>query len=96
MGRGLSRLFCCCVAAIATAADYDLLVRGGRIVDGTGNPWFYGDLARTLKPGGRAVVSGFSSEQAPPLSEMFASKGLAPAGRRVHDGWACLILETLL
>jgi ribosomal protein L11 methyltransferase len=55
-----------------------------------------GDLARTLKPGGRAVVSGFSSEQAPPLSEMFASKALAPAGRRVHDGWACLILETLL
>jgi N-acyl-D-amino-acid deacylase len=45
MGRGLSRLFYCCVATIATAADYDLLVRGGRIADGTGNPWFYGDLA---------------------------------------------------
>ena len=33
----------------ASAAEpdspYDLIVRNGRIVDGTGNPWFYGDVA---------------------------------------------------
>src|SRR6478752_6754444 len=34
-------------AAPAPAADppYDLLVRNGRIIDGTGNPWFFGDVA---------------------------------------------------
>jgi len=34
-----------CISRWSTAADYDLVIRGGRVVDGTGNPWRYADVA---------------------------------------------------
>lgn len=48
----------------ATADDqpYDLVLRGGRIVDGTGNPWFRGDLAIR---GDRIAAVGHVPDDAP-------------------------------
>lgn len=47
----LAALVCLGVAG----AEHDLVIRNGRIVDGTGNPWFHGDVAVT---GDRIVAVG--------------------------------------
>lgn len=33
------------VALAAHSQQYDVIIRNGRIVDGSGNPWYYGDVA---------------------------------------------------
>ena len=44
-------------------ASYDVIIRGGRIVDGTGNPWTTGDVA--IKGGRIAAVGRLRSAAAP-------------------------------
>src|SRR5437764_3302542 len=40
-------LFASFLAAAQTANNYDIILKNGRIIDGTGNPWFSGDIAIT-------------------------------------------------
>mgnify|MGYP001627141227 CR=1 FL=1 len=50
------------VVGQAGAQPYDLLIRNGKVVDGTGNPWFYADVA--IKDGRIAHIGKLDTAQA--------------------------------
>ncbi|MGH8527010.1 MAG: D-aminoacylase, partial [Gammaproteobacteria bacterium] len=49
-----SLLLLICVALCARAAEFDLMIKGGRVVDGTGNPAFFADVG--VKDGKVAAI----------------------------------------
>src|SRR5207302_7877389 len=68
----------------------DLLIRGGRIVDGTGNPWFVGDIAIR---GDKIVAVG--RVPAAPAKRTIDARGLvvAPGFIDMHSHSDTLLLE---
>ena len=64
-------------AATLAAADYDLLIRNARVVDGTGNPWYRADVAVS---GGKIAAVG-------DLSSASATRSLDARGRVIAPGF---------
>ena len=63
--------------ASSIAGDYDLIIRNGHIIDGTGNPWFAADVAVN---GDRIVAIG-------DLREAHAKREIDAKGRIVAPGF---------
>jgi N-acyl-D-aspartate/D-glutamate deacylase len=58
MSRAFSRSCCLLLAGLVATActtQYDVVIRNGRVVDGTGTPWYYADVAIS---GDRIVAVG--------------------------------------
>jgi N-acyl-D-amino-acid deacylase len=53
--RPWARLVLLAASAVSLFGQYDVLIRNGRLVDGTGNPWFRADVAIS---GGRIAAIG--------------------------------------
>ena len=57
----------------ATTGPLDLVIEGGRIVDGTGNPWFHGDLG--IRQGRIVVVAPAGTLRATTATERIDARG---------------------
>jgi len=68
-------------SSTALVADYDLIIKNGRVVDGTGNPWFYADVA--VKDGRIVKIGQINGSSA---AQVIDAKGLivAPGFIDVH------------
>lgn len=64
-----------------TVEEYDLVIVNARIVDGTGNPWFYGSIA--VKDGKIAKIGSFDAKDAKQIIDA-NGKIVAPGFIDVH------------
>jgi N-acyl-D-amino-acid deacylase len=93
----LRRWFSACLLVLlsavgATADDqpYDLILRGGRIADGSGNPWFHGDVAVR---GGRIAAVGRLPHQESRRTLDCRGLVVAPGFIDIHSHSDHLLLE---
>ena len=72
--RFLLAIFLLALAAHGQAVPYDLVIRNGRIIDGTGSPWYSGDIAIR---GGRIAALG--KLDGAPTKRTIDARGMAVA-----------------
>lgn len=60
MTKAILALAACCGSLFA--ADYDLIIRNARVLDGAGNPWFHADIA--IKDGKIAAIGKLADDKA--------------------------------
>ena len=60
-----------------SAQQYDIVISNGKIVDGTGNPWFYGDVAISGDHIARLTPAGMLHDAA--AKERIDARGLVVA-----------------
>ena len=70
-------LLTCVLPAVAGAADYDLIIEHGRVIDGTGAPWVAADIGVR---GGRIASIG-------PLGKASATRRIDARGKVVAPGF---------
>src|SRR5882672_2963819 len=90
----MTKTWLCCLAMLLAAptvsqsaeAPYDLVIRNGRIVDGTGSPWVSGDVA--IRDGRIAAVGH--------LGDVPAKRAIDAAGRVVAPGFIDMLGQSEL
>jgi N-acyl-D-aspartate/D-glutamate deacylase len=55
-------IFVCLVSAVAMGDDFDTILRNGHIIDGTGSPWYSGDVG--IKGGKIVAIGNLSAAKA--------------------------------
>lgn len=76
------RLLLLCLPLALAAQDYDLLIRNGRVVDGTGNAWYFADIG--VKDGRIAAMGRLTDKTA---ARTIDARGLivAPGFIDIHN-----------
>jgi len=80
-------LFLCCALWPACAADYDLLIRNARVIDGAGNPWFRADVA--IQDGRIAAVgrlTGGAAARTIDARDRVVAPGFIDVHTHIEDG----------
>ena len=75
------------VATAGLAQDYDILIRNGRVVDGSGNPWYDADIA--IRDGCIAAMGRLEGASAPVVldaSDLYVAPGFIDVHSHAAQG----------